>query len=152
MHVSKNQIPYNRHTQQGFKMVYGLWVCAASSRRSSITTSKRLQKYDSRDNNMQTLQERQSKNGVKSRVTLRWGHIGPIQISVDQFHIGHCILYKRCFSPMHRWIIPLKLERARGTMGLILQCLLLTQVTFLIILSFNKQYPVFVSVDELKIV
>ena len=30
-------------------MVYGLWVCAASSRRSSITTSKRLQKYDSRD-------------------------------------------------------------------------------------------------------
>ena len=30
-------------------MVYGLWVCAASSRRSSITTPKRLQKYDSRD-------------------------------------------------------------------------------------------------------
>ena len=30
-------------------MVYGLWVCAASSRRSSIITSKRLQKYDSRD-------------------------------------------------------------------------------------------------------
>ena len=35
------------------------------------------------DNHMQTLQELQSKNGVKSRVTLRWGHIGAIQISVD---------------------------------------------------------------------